>query len=211
MFSHKELKELSDSIITGDTLSAYARRRFWEITCDKDNNLWNNAFKGIRFSAEYKERILDWAFCHFCEKIRNGQIKHIDSFSGAIVNTLREAGRKYKDDILIDSYLNISGIEFEHYDNYIQGINPFENPETILLEKEERLLREKRIKIIFRCFDELKDSCKKIIVYKYWEGLTHEEIVQKEDTDVRTVQSSRVKLSNCMNELRSLCFKMLRK
>jgi len=185
---HEELKEW---IIKGKDLQA--KQFFLDII--EQEHLWNNAFKGIWLNSKYKKSILNWAFVFFCKKIREGKIGGAETYSGIIVNTLREAEREYR----VEIHLDLAKQMYDEYVDYIRGIDIYEKTENPL----EKLIREETIEIAHRCYEQMENPCRDLIRYKYIEELTHEEIVKK-NIGFTTTSSSSSKLSQCMDVLRKM-------
>ncbi len=192
---HKELKKL---ILEGKDLQA--RQMFLDIV--EKEYLWRNAFKRIFFNPRYKEGILDWSFFYFCKKIKEEKLEDMDTYSGVIVNTIREAKCEYNKEISLDIAQQLK----DEYSDYIEGVNPFDFPEEPL----EILLKKEKIDIIHHCLDQMGNPCQDLIRCKHFEELTHEEIVER-NIGFTTEQSSRSKLSQCMEKLRKMCFNELNK
>jgi hypothetical protein len=176
-----------------------AKQVFLEII-DK-GYLWNNAFKGI-FNSKYKKSILNWAFIFFCKKVKDGKIRGAKTYSGVIVNTLREAEREYR----VEIHLDLARQMYDEYADYISGIDIYDKSENPL----EKLIKEEAIEIAHRCYELIGNPCKDLIRYKYIEELTHEEIVKK-NIGFTTPASSRSKLTQCMDMLRKMFNKETRK
>ncbi len=192
---HKELLTL---IIDEKTIAA--RDLFFRVV--QKEGLWQKAFKHKFLLDKYKDCMLAWAFVHLCEKVKNGKIKDIEqlpSISGVIINTLYETFRVYKEDILID----IVKTEKEIYEDPVIGVNPFE-------EIEEKIVLEKLHEIIDDCLSEMGEICQSIITYKYIDNLEHKEIIRRIDK-IGSEGASRVRLFQCMEKLKELCFKKLGK
>jgi hypothetical protein len=192
---HKKLEKL-----IFEEKDIQAKQVFLEII-DKEY-LWNNAFKGIWFNPKYKKSILNWAFVFFCKKIRDGKIGRAETYSGVIVNTLREAEREYR----IEIHLDLAKQMYDEYVDYIQGIDIYDKSENPL----EKLIREETIEIAHHCYEQMGNPCKDLIRYKYIEELTHEEIVNK-NIGFTTPSSSSSKLAQCMDMLRKMFNKEIRK
>jgi len=193
--SHKELLKF---IVDEKTIAA--RDLFFQII--EKEGLWRKTFKYKFLLNKYKDCMLNWTFANLCEKVKNGKIKNIEqlpSISGVIINTLHETLREYEEDIL----MGITNIEKISYDDYIIGVNPFE-------EIEEKESLEKLYKIIDDCLSEIGEICQSVIRYKYIEELDHKEIVQRIDK-ISSEGASRVRLFQCMEKLKELCFKKLGK
>ncbi|MDR1679350.1 MAG: hypothetical protein LBR81_06175 [Prevotellaceae bacterium] len=186
---HKELVKL-----IADEKPDAARNLFLEIV--KQKKLYRNAFAywDIKPHNDYKQSILDNAFLSFYQKVQYKNIANIDNeyvFRGAIVNTLKESGRK----VYLKEQMRTEYSEFF--------------PE-IPFDPENDLLKEDKIELVLRCLNNMGEKCQKIIRYKHLYNYSHEEIVE-ENMDIKDIISSRVKLANCMNELRKMVFKEYKK
>jgi len=195
-------KELLKFIVDENTIAA--RDLFLSII--EKEGLWQKAFKNTFPLNEYKDCMLMWAFVQLCEKVKNGIIKNIkqlSSISGVIINTLHEAFREYKADILLTD-------KTENYDDYIVGVNPFKkiNEEKQLIKEKEQL--EELCKIVDDCLNKMGEICQSIIRYKYIEELDHKEIVQRVGK-ISSEGASRVRLYQCMEKLTEMCVKKLGK
>lgn len=178
--------------------------------------LWNNAFHGMRsiesYYYPYKKEILEYVlwrvYRKVSEKVSDGSVMSNNYFTGLTVNSIREAIRYYRQDVLLhindNSYLSQIGVarevERDYVEGYVEGVNPYDCSQA--WEKEERF------KILFDCLDQMKEPCKTLVRLKFVDDLSHQEIVERK-IGLNSVSSSRVKLSQCLDWLRDSCKKSL--
>ncbi len=188
------------------TTSDAARKCFAEFIDRKF--LWNNAFsremQGLRrHFNDLRKEILDYTFWQVQRKVRSRDAITEDYFAGMVVNTIREGVRHYS----VDAMVNVRGydkvslanvyrtVERSVMEGYVEGINPFD-----LSEEWEK---QRRLDDMIAVLDSITDPCRTLVRLKYLDGLSHNDIV-KRAIGYSTVESSRVKLSHCLDRMRKL-------
>jgi DNA-directed RNA polymerase specialized sigma24 family protein len=168
--------------------------------------LWNNAFsremQGIkRYFYALKREILDYTFWQVQKKVKAKGEMTESYFKGLVVNTIREGVRYYSKDVMIGigggdnlARLNVSRMVNRNVmEGYVEGVNPFE--------ESEEWEKQHEIDIMLAVLDSLTDPCRTLIHLKYIDELSHKEIVARE-VGFTTVESSRVKLAQCLDRMR---------
>jgi DNA-directed RNA polymerase specialized sigma24 family protein len=168
--------------------------------------LWNNAFSREmhsikRYFYALKKEILDYTFWQVQKKVQVKGGMSESYFAGLVVNTIREGIRYYSTDVMISigggdntARLDISRMVNRNVmEGYIEGVNPFD-----LSEEWEK---QRQIDTMLAVLDSLTEPCRTLIKLKYIEELSHKEIVEK-GIGFTTVESSRVKLAQCLERMR---------
>lgn len=193
----------------------YLWRNSFVITKKKEKQpeyAWADLMKAFE---RYRKPVLNYAFFFFCFLLKNKSLKVENNYlKGTIVNLIRIAKREYGKEFIkpkaVQSFVDISKREIAQavenilvmeYEDYLDGINPF-----LDMRHEDRLLKDDRLQLVKRNLEAMGNPCKELITCVVMYNWSHEEILEI-SLRYTTVESTRAKLSQCMNKLREMCKK----